>query len=482
MKVTIKLMACVFITAAFVASASAYLAMRSDEAQFRQHANDEVDRIARGMEAELKQLLHGSGVEDVIRHLEQHQIRNYDLEVKWVLFDQPRDQRLRPHIDSRLLPELVRGRAVSIRQKEGSDERLCTYWRMDMGDRVGGLEFTRSADELHQRRKSTISRICWILAAIVALGGLVMWIAGIVFVGLPLQALTVKTRRIGQGDLQGPLELKSRDELGELATSINTMCKQLEASREELNRESADKVLAIEQLQHADRLRTVGRLASGIAHELGTPLNVVSGRAELIASGDLSPDEITTSARAIQHESRRMAELIQNLLDFARRRTPQKSMVDLNQLVTETSELLRTLARKRGVEIVVEPQVAPCFVSLDATQLQQVLTNLIMNSIQAMPEGGEVTVAISQQSGEARVQVADKGVGISEEHIGQLFEPFFTTKEPGEGTGLGLAIAHRIVEEHGGRIEVESALGTGTRFTIILPTPLEVTGNGRKKP
>jgi signal transduction histidine kinase len=237
----------------------------------------------------------------------------------------------------------------------------------------------------------------------------------------------------------------------------------------------------MEQLRHADRLKTVGRLASGIAHELGTPLNVVSGRAELIASGKLVGNEITGSAAAIKAEAEKMTGIIRQLLDFARANSPHKAPADLWQVVSQTVGLLRALAEKRKARLCFVPGSDPAVAEVDAAQIQQVLTNLIVNAIQAMPEGGEVNIHVRRQaardpgSREDRqeayfaIEVRDQGVGIAAENIQHLFEPFFTTKGVGEGTGLGLSIAYGIVQEHGGWIDVTSRPDEGSCFTVFLP-------------
>jgi signal transduction histidine kinase len=314
-----------------------------------------------------------------------------------------------------------------------------------------------------------------------ALVVLLVSVVGVRMVGRPVQELVEKTRRIAAGDLSGPVHVKSRDEFRELADSINDMCAQLGASQERLRRETAARIQAIEQLRHADRLRTVGRLAAGIAHELGTPLNVVAGRAGLIASGKLSAEDVNKSAGTIKTEADRMTGIIRQLLDFARRSTPRRTVVDLRQVVSGTADLLAGIARKRNVQIVLAAADAPLTANVDVGQLQQVLTNLIMNAVQAMPQGGTVELALDgtraispyrPDDGEADfvcISVKDSGAGIASEHLEQIFEPFFTTKDVGEGTGLGLSISYGIVQEHGGWIDVASETDQGTCFFVYVP-------------
>jgi signal transduction histidine kinase len=225
----------------------------------------------------------------------------------------------------------------------------------------------------------------------------------------------------------------------------------------------------------------VGQLASGIAHELGTPLNVISGRATLISSGRLAADAVIESAGIIKTQSDRMAEIIRQLLDFSRRGEPHRVLVDLQMIIRNTVQILQPLSRKHEIELAVTECPQPTTTWVDLGQIQQVLTNLVVNAIQATPPGGTVTISSARENhltktregcppGDYfRLSVADTGHGIPQELLDRLFEPFVTTKDVGQGTGLGLSIAYGIVREHGGWIDVQSEVGKGSLFQIYLP-------------
>jgi signal transduction histidine kinase len=263
------------------------------------------------------------------------------------------------------------------------------------------------------------------------------------------------------------------------------MCEQLNDAQEKVREETTARIAAIEQLRHADRLKTVGGLASGIAHELGTPLNVVSGRASLIATGDLSETEVLESATIIKTQSERMTAIIRHLLNFARRHLPKKTMVDLRQIILQTINLMVPLAQKQKAKLCFAGEDITAMVRVDAGQIQQVLTNLIVNALQAMPKEGKVEVGIRPENAQNLegdkdsgkeyfcVYVMDEGVGIQEKNMQHLFEPFFTTKDTGQGTGLGLSIAYGIIQEHGGWIEVKSTPRAGSCFSVYLPQEIE---------
>jgi len=228
----------------------------------------------------------------------------------------------------------------------------------------------------------------------------------------------------------------------------------------------------------------VGQLAAGVAHELGTPLSVVSARAQLISSTEMPRVAVAGNADIIVEQADRMTEIIQQLLDFSRRRAVKLSLVSLQPIVTRTFDLLSAVAERAHVVLRCDAVDTPLLSYIDQNQMQQALTNIILNGIQAMPTGGPLTVSIDTQRthppGELgaapvadadflRISVADAGTGIVAEQVAHIFEPFFTTKAVGEGTGLGLAVAHGIVAEHGGWITVDSTPGKGSRFVIYLP-------------
>jgi signal transduction histidine kinase len=259
------------------------------------------------------------------------------------------------------------------------------------------------------------------------------------------------------------------------------MCEQLSLAREAVRKETEARIATLEQLRHSERLATIGQLAAGMAHELGTPLNVVTGRAKLMASEDLKKEEIIENSRIIREQVDRMTRIMRQLLDFARRQTARRHPTDIRKVAGQVLDMLDATAHKNRVTLAFVQNDNAFMIAIDQAQIQQVLTNLVMNGIQAMPNGGRLELGLSveralrsdrERSEEKNclaIRVRDEGAGISEENKKRIFEPFFTTKEVGKGTGLGLSIAHGIVEEHGGWIEVESELGKGSCFTVYLP-------------
>jgi signal transduction histidine kinase len=258
-----------------------------------------------------------------------------------------------------------------------------------------------------------------------------------------------------------------------------------------VEKEQQARRLAVEQLRHGERLHLIGRLAAGVAHELGTPLNVVSGHAELLGGGRMTPAQIEEASRGILTQTARISAIVRHLLDFGRRGGAARSPVDVNHVAVEAVRLLASTAAKRRVAFHVQPSARPLTVLVNASEIEQVLVNIMWNGVQAMPKGGEVRVGIDAElrrtdEGElhrfAVITIEDDGVGIAAAHLPHIFDPFFTTKGVGEGTGLGLSVSYGIVEDHGGRIEVESDVGRGSRFRILLLLADESSQGGDEAP
>jgi signal transduction histidine kinase len=271
------------------------------------------------------------------------------------------------------------------------------------------------------------------------------------------------------------LSISVWNELGSLAIFLG-FAYLLDRQREHLAAERHQKKLIVDQLRHADRLNVIGTLAAGVAHEIGTPLNVISGSAELLPSA--RPGEIEELSRVIREQTSRISGIIRQLLDFGRRAGARGTSIDLNDLVRGSVVLLGPIARKHGTSIAVEAAEVPVRVLGNGGELEQVLSNLILNAVQAMPGGGVVRLAVGrvsrtngnrEQRAFGSISVEDTGTGIAAADLPRIFDPFFTTKGVGEGTGLGLSVSYGIVQDHGGLIEVDSVVGRGTRFAVLLP-------------
>ena len=479
MKVTAKLIGIFLLGIVLLAAVHGYLTVQSEHAQLKREMEENAEDLGHEVRETLVIAWRDEGHRGAVRLVRQLADRHQHMTIRWVALDQSATPPAEMPVEDLRKASAGAMVAVTTRDETGREHHRM-YYPVDVEDRRPGVvEFTESLDEVSQYTRQTVYRTAATIAAML-LCGLFVSLLGVRIVGRRLDQLTDKTKRIAQGNFTGPVDVGGNDEISELAVALNQMSHQLQQQQEEIRSETAARAATVEQLRHADRLKTVGRLASGMAHELGTPLNVVSGRAQLIASGRLDDQQIRDSAVVIKSEADRMATIIRQLLDFARRRTPQRTQVDLRDVVAGATELLRTLSRQRNVELVVsDSEAMPA--NVDAAQIQQVVTNLIVNAIHASDDGSQVRVSLAAREAVPPadenasaglyccIVVEDAGAGISEEDMPYLFEPFFTTKPVGEGTGLGLSVSYGIVEDHDGWIDVESRPGEGSRFTVYLP-------------
>lgn len=345
------------------------------------------------------------------------------------------------------------------------------------GEVLGAVEI---AERLGIRNEFIRANVVGTLAATLAMvgfSGVVVLFMGVWLVGRPLNLLAAKAQRIGQGDLSGPLSFQQRDEIGELGHEVNAMCERLSEANSRSVAETTARIDAIEQLRHADRLITVGRLAAGIAHELGTPLNVIAGRVKMLRRGNVEPEASSEYLAAVAEQAERMTTIIRQLLDFAGRREPRPAATDLHVIARAIARLVEPIARKHNVSVVVRAE-GDAMALGDPVQLEQVLSNVVVNGIHACKSGGRVEIACGTEPASAEAQagaqraylrVTDDGHGMDESTKARIFEPFFTTKDVGQGTGLGLSVAHGIVLENGGSISVTSQVGQGSTFLVLVP-------------
>jgi len=260
---------------------------------------------------------------------------------------------------------------------------------------------------------------------------------------------------------EGPFLKDERSLLDAIARQIAVIVEhqQAEEEKERLHK----------QLMHADRLATIGQLAAGVAHELNEPLSSILGFAQLAKRDPALPEGAAQDIEKIVTASLHAREIIKKLLLFARQTPTFKGPMDLNSVILGAIDLFKHYFEKEGIELVCVLCPEMPVMTADAGQLTQVLVNLVVNAVQAMPEGGKLIVQTHVEDRHAVCIVEDTGVGMTEEILDRLFVPFFTTKEVNQGTGLGLPVVHGIITAHGGTIDVKSRPGRGTTFIIRLP-------------
>jgi signal transduction histidine kinase len=255
--------------------------------------------------------------------------------------------------------------------------------------------------------------------------------------------------------------------LGVLADREKRRSQQLELLNRELAATYRELQDNFEHLRRAEQFSAIGQLAASLAHEIRNPLASIEGAAELLRPGAVSDDMREEFVQIIKKESKRLSRLLTELLDFARPRTPEYQETSLEGIVSSVANLVGVSAGKQNVEI--RQYLSPSLpkIDCDPEQLRQVLLNLTMNALQAMPDGGKIDLRVYPQNASVAIEVRDEGPGIAAADVTKLFSPFYTTKK--DGTGLGLAIAQKIMIAHGGLITVDNQKPHGAVFTAILP-------------
>ncbi len=338
----------------------------------------------------------------------------------------------------------------------------------------------------------------------------------------PLKELVGLTQKISNGDFSQKIEVASKNEIGQLISSFNKMIDRLRENQENLEKyldslESTNKKLkqAQEELIRSEKLASIGRFAAGVAHEVGNPLGAILGYTSILEGGEVSPEESKDYLRRIEKEIERINRIVRELLDFARPSKVEATEIDVNKVIEQTLSLLSYQKGFKNIQTLLELQPNLPKIRGDDSQLSQVFINIILNAVDAMPDGGLLTIQTHQfmvedhfpsrykalypprRKGDpeesdyshlrkpdplsviftkfskgdqlVRIRISDTGIGIKKEEIEKIFDPFFTTKSPDKGTGLGLSVSLRIIESMGGDIRVESEVGKGTTFEVYFP-------------
>jgi signal transduction histidine kinase len=337
----------------------------------------------------------------------------------------------------------------------------------------GVMEIVRLTDEMDHRVVAAIVdvlvRLGLLLSATIGLTAFVLQRQ----VLRPLDRLAEGIQRLGRGEGGVVLAVDRRDELGQVAQQFNEMVERLQDAQRRLFTETERALVLEQQARQAGTLAVAGKLAVALAHEVGTPLNIISARAEFILRALPAEDPQREDLEAIVGQIDRISRIIQSLLDAVRPQAPKLEPTSVSQVVRDLWPLLGIAARQRRIKLIQVIEDATPLVRGDAGQLQQVLINLVVNALEATPGGGEVKVSAGAAAREGRpgveLTVADTGSGIAPELFGRIFETLFTTKPRGQGTGLGLAICRDIARAHGGDLGVTSTPGAGSTFTLWVP-------------
>ncbi|MEQ9411132.1 MAG: HAMP domain-containing sensor histidine kinase [Fuerstiella sp.] len=363
--------------------------------------------------------------------------------------------------------------AIELQVGKGIAAINSTLSRLPEHDQLANVESSLRAEQKESTRVMKNVRLL-ILVALISYA--IALFFGFRWISNPLRAVASGASRIANGDTDYrlPPVFRWKDEFYDLTHNFNRMADRFQESEDQLNAKVEERS---RQLVRSERLAGIGFLAAGVAHEINNPLQAMSMAAESVQfrlMDHLDPDhpdaaEIRERLEMIQRESKRCGQITRRLLDFARNERQEKQKEDLTRVVGEVLAMIRPMSRYQDRTIVFE-RAAPLIIEINASQMKQVVLNLVSNALQATNAGGRVEIRLEEHTDWVVVVVEDDGQGMKQENIVHLFEPFYTTKETGEGTGLGLSITHRIIEDHHGTIDPRSeGPGRGSSFTIRLP-------------
>ncbi|MBM4309242.1 MAG: HAMP domain-containing protein [Deltaproteobacteria bacterium] len=346
------------------------------------------------------------------------------------------------------------------------------------GRNIGGVSILQHTSFMEE----DITRAKWsiFITLFILIGGTVILILFTTkrWISHPISKLMAGIKELARGNLHSQIDLRGKDELSELAQAFNQMAMDLNEAQKKIIQEVENKLVLERGLRHSERLATLGQLVSGLAHEIGTPLNIVGGRAEFIKRKLDDREGAEKNLNIIIQQTERITKIIQQLLGFVRKKKPGHTTLVITPLLETTLDFLDHEIQRHKVEVIKALENDLPSVMGDPEQLQQVFSNLILNAIQSMPAGGELRLStsskrLSKQGLEdsqhlyVEVCVKDTGVGMAREVLENIFHPFFTTKNA--GTGLGLMVTQGIIQDHEGWIEVNSKLGEGSTFRVYLP-------------
>jgi two-component system, NtrC family, sensor kinase len=366
---------------------------------------------------------------------------------------------------------------------------------------LGVVDITYSLGEINQNMKAHVVNMVAVSVGFILLISLSAgWLLHRM-IYVPLADLEKGAKRLSSGNFDHPVPVRGEDEFGSLARSSNAMMGALKKSQQELtewvhtleekvNERTQELRLAEAEVARGEKLASIGQLAAGIAHELNNPLTGVLTFTHLLRKKMPDGSQDAEDLDLVIRETKRCASIIRRLLDFAREKTPEKALVNLNGLIEETVRFVERSAALQQIEIAMDLDADLPPLLVDADLIKQVLMNILVNAQQAIEDHGKILVEscvkrrrLAGTSTEpmpvVEIAISDNGCGIPKANLQRIFDPFFTSKEVGKGTGLGLSVSYGIVRSHGGEIEVESTEGEGTTFRIYLPAKLSVAETAR---
>ncbi len=379
----------------------------------------------------------------------------------------------------------ARGRVTFVPEQDSRAIELTAPLFEGDGGEVGTLLIVRPLDSMRRDLTATKTRVVLSVLSFVVIIALLTMLLSRAWVARPLARMIEQMRRVRRGDLSPAMGPVPRDEVGRVLTEFDVLVGELREARARLDAEIEQRRRLEDGLRRLDKLVTVGQLAAGLAHEIGSPLQVLEGRLASLERSAARPEQTRRVARILRDQTQRITRIVSRLSEIARRRAPQLAPTDVSSSCRTVIDLVEGEARRRGIEIVLTAASDVPLISSDGDQVQQLVLNLVRNALEASEPHRErqVSVRITRTSGGddarvvrgVRITVTDEGRGMETETLARAFEAFFTTRESEGGSGLGLAVVKGIVDEHRGSVAIHSEPGVGTRVDVDLPiTPSDI--------
>lgn len=382
-----------------------------------------------------------------------------------------------PTLRGRDLAELAAGSDQIGEYQESAGQQVYSYFvplTDSIGQNRGLLQVTREGRDIDAYIDGVQRQALLLLVALSLLLFAILVYGHHRVFGRNLQKLVNSMSRIGQGDTQHRAEQSGPREIRQLADGMNSMLNNIERARLRLDEQQQQQQQLEQQLHQSKKMAAVGQLAAGVAHELGTPLSVVSGKAQRILRNPALDDSVRQVFMEIRDAVQRMEHIVRQLLDFGRSNPLRLRRLSLDRVAQSALLQVQDEAEQQGVQIQLEGETPAPTLSLDAVRFEQALVNLLRNAIQASAEITDssrdktVTLRWFRSAKQCGFQVADNGPGIADDLREHICEPFFTTKSVGKGTGLGMSVTRSVVDEHGGKLEIGTAASGGAMFSLLF--------------
>jgi signal transduction histidine kinase len=456
-----------------VLAVAGYYSLQRLEAQVEKRMQEDIELIARTLRGPLEYALeHGregslsQAVSSAFRFDRVYGAYVYDSDGRKIATSGPRE----PLVRSRHLAEMAAGDRIGGYQ-EADGKQVYSYFvplSDSVGRNTGLLQLTRDAADIQQYIHRVRNQ------ALTLLSLLSLLLVGIVIyghyrvIGYNLGLLVRSMARIESGEQKHRALHRGPREVRRLAEGMNAMLNSIARSQRELEQQRQEQAKLAQQLQQSQKMAAIGQLAAGVAHELGTPLSVVSGKAQRMLRNTELSKPVNKVFQEIREAVQHMEHIVRQLLDFGRGNRLRLRQMALDDIAECAAGQVRDEARRKSIDLTLcGDQPAPVM-PVDAVRLEQALVNLLRNAVQAVGNGGKVRLGWFQNEHQVGFLVADDGPGVPRELHSRLFEPFFTTKAVGEGTGLGLAVALAAAGDHTGRLEVGTSDLGGALFTMIF--------------